>query len=172
MALETYSKALLEVAQEKNQLDAVLDEVRQLSKVATDNQLKAFFNNPAISDSDKSSILDSLKTGASDLMANLLDTIRANGRLSDLTDILDEVNTEANKLFKISDVTVTSAVKLSDAQTSKLSNLTKQKFDLNEITLSNTVDESILGGFIINARGKIIDASIKTQLSKLAQSLN
>ncbi|MFZ2476228.1 MAG: F0F1 ATP synthase subunit delta, partial [Lactococcus raffinolactis] len=54
---------------------------------------------------------------------------------------------------------------------SKLETTIKSKFDLNEVTIKNTVDTSILGGVIINARGKIIDASIKSQLTKIAKSI-
>ena len=46
-------------------------------------------------------------------------------------------------------------------QLSKLETTIKSKFDLNEVTIKNTVDTSILGGVIINARGKSID-SIKS----------
>ena len=66
---------------------------------------------------------------------------------------------------------MTSAIALSDAQLSKLETTIKSKFDLNEVTIKNTVDTSILGGVIINARGKIIDASIKSQLTKIAKSI-
>ncbi|WP_373279847.1 F0F1 ATP synthase subunit delta [Lactococcus fujiensis] len=31
--------------------------------------------------------------------------------------------------------------------------------------------KKILGGFVINSRGKIIDASIKSQLAKIAQEI-
>jgi F-type H+-transporting ATPase subunit delta len=85
--------------------------------------------------------------------------------------IIKEVRHQADNLFKISDVDVTSAIVLSDIQLSKLETTIKSKFDLNEVTIKNTVDTSILGGVIINARGKSIDASIKSQLNKIAKSI-
>ncbi|WP_207785015.1 F0F1 ATP synthase subunit delta [Listeria monocytogenes] len=49
--------------------------------------------------------------------------------------------------------------------------MAKAKFDLNEVTVINTVNEKILGGFIVNSRGKIIDASLKTLLAKIAAEI-
>lgn len=168
---QKYSKALLEVAREKGQLDNILAEVNELSQVFQNNQLAAFFANEVYPEAAKSQVVDSLKNTASDLMKNFLDTIRLNGRLASLGDILEEIKNTADAMFKISDVEVLSSVKLTEEQIAKLTALSKSKFDLNEVTIKNSVDESILGGFIINARGKIIDASIKTQLSKIAQQI-
>ncbi|MFK5243073.1 F0F1 ATP synthase subunit delta, partial [Lactococcus lactis] len=53
----------------------------------------------------------------------------------------------------------------------KFTAMAKAKFDLNEVTVINTVNEKILGGFIVNSRGKIIDASLKTQLAKIAAEI-
>ena len=100
-------------------------------------------------------------------MKNFLDTVRANGRLADLAEILAEIKNTADDMFRIADVEVISSVKLTETQIEKFVALAKSKFDLNEVTIVNTVDEKIVGGFIVNSRGKIIDASVKSQLAKL-----
>ncbi|GBG96677.1 F0F1 ATP synthase subunit delta [Lactococcus termiticola] len=168
---QKYGKALLEVAEEKGQLESILAEVNELSKAFEANDLHSFFANKVIADSQKSEVLETLKKGASPIMQNFLNTIRLNGRLASLQAILAEVKNSADVMFKISDVEVISSQALSDAQIQKMTELTKKKFDLNEVSIKNSVDESILGGFIINARGKIIDASIKTQLAKIASQI-
>ncbi|MDR0297395.1 MAG: F0F1 ATP synthase subunit delta [Streptococcaceae bacterium] len=172
MALENYSKALLEVARAQDQLEIVLSDVRALSVLDAENKLSEFFGNPAIAASDKQSVFDTLQENLSALTKNFMHTLSANGRLSRLTEILSDVKMAADKAFKVSDIVVTSVVALTDAQRETVSALTKKKFDLNDVTLTNTVDKTILGGFIINGRGKIIDASIKTQLAKIAQEIH
>lgn len=94
-----------------------------------------------------------------------------NKRLALLPLIIKEIRNQADSLFKVSDVDVTTAVDLTSAQLSKLETMVKQKFDLNDVTIKNTIDKNILGGVVINARGKIIDASIKSQLNKIAKSI-
>lgn len=168
---QKYSRALLEIAQEKHVLEEILEEVNELRTVMTSLKLTVFFRNNVYSEVEKSSVVDSMEKNSSILMKNFLDVIRNNGRLSDLEEILTEVKNSADDMFKISDVEVISSIPLTNVQTEKIVQLSKIKFDLNEVTINNSVDNDILGGFIINSRGKIIDASIKTQLAKIAGSI-
>ncbi|CAM3062647.1 MAG: F0F1 ATP synthase subunit delta [Pseudolactococcus laudensis] len=168
---QKYSKALLEVAQESQQLEAVLAEVAAFDKVIQSTDLQAFLVDVAYSDDKKHQVIESLQNVSSDIFKNFLEVLVKNQRMALLPLIIKEIRHQADNLFKISDVDVTSAIALSDAQLSKLETTIKSKFDLNEVTIKNTVDSSILGGVIINARGKIIDASIKSQLNKIAKSI-
>ncbi|MFZ2542908.1 MAG: F0F1 ATP synthase subunit delta [Lactococcus raffinolactis] len=168
---QKYSKALLEVAQESQQLEAVLAEVAAFDQVIQSTDLQAFLVDVAYSDDEKHQVIESLQNASSDIFKNFLTILVKNQRMALLPVIIKEIRHQADSLFKISDVDVTSAIALSDAQLSKLETTIKSKFDLNEVTIKNTVDTSILGGVIINARGKIIDASIKSQLTKIAKSI-
>lgn len=168
---QKYSKALLEVAQESQQLEAVLAEVATFDQVIQSTDLQAFLVDVAYSDDEKHQVIESLQNASSDIFKNFLTILVKNQRMALLPVIIKEIRHQADSLFKISDVDVTSAIALSDAQLSKLETTIKSKFDLNEVTIKNTVDTSILGGVIINARGKIIDASIKSQLTKIAKSI-
>lgn len=168
---QKYSKALLEVAQESQQLEAVLAEVAAFDQVIQSTDLQAFLVDVAYSDDKKHQVIESLQNASSDIFKNFLTILVKNQRMALLPVIIKEIRHQADSLFKISDVDVTSAIALSDAQLSKLETTIKSKFDLNEVTIKNTVDTSILGGVIINTRGKIIDASIKSQLTKIAKSI-
>ena len=168
---QKYSKALLEVAQESQQLEAVLAEVAAFDQVIQSTDLQAFLVDVDYSDDKKHQVIESLQNASSDIFKNFLTILVKNQRMALLPVIIKEIRHQADSLFKISDVDVTSAIALSDAQLSKLETTIKSKFDLNEVTIKNTVDTSILGGVIINARGKIIDASIKSQLTKIAKSI-
>ena len=61
---------------------------------------------------------------------------------------------------------VISAVKLDNAYIAKLEKLLSKKLD-EPVHLSNTVDKTLLGGFIIRFRDMIIDQSVKKQLEEL-----
>ena len=168
---QKYSKALLEVAQEKGQLETILSEVNELVTLFKEDGLASFFANDVYSNDVKSQVVDSLLASSSELMANFLKTIRLNGRLADLAEILDEIKITADDMFKIGDVEVISSVALTDEQVSKFTNMAKAKFDLNDVKIINNVDENIIGGFIVNSRGKVIDASIRTQLNQIAKEI-
>ena len=168
---QKYSKALLEVSKEQNKVEEVLKEVNELIELFNRASLAAIFGSEVYSEQAKSQLVDTLNQSASELMHNFLNTVRANGRLSDLYEILLEVKNTADDMFKIGDVEVISSVALTSAQLDKMNQLARAKFDLNTVKIINTVDPSILGGFVINSRGKIIDASIKTQLAKIAKEI-
>lgn len=168
---QKYSKALLEVAQEQGKIEEILAEVAELTELFNSSNLNAFFASDVYSAAVKSQVVDTLNQSASKLMGNFLNTVRANGRLADLFEILSEVKSAADDLFKIADVAVVSSIPLQENQIKKLTQLVKTKFDLNEAKIINTIDEKIIGGFVVNSRGKVIDASIKTQLTKIAQEI-
>ena len=68
------------------------------------------------------------------------------------------------------DAEVISAFELSAQQTDELINTLKNKLGC-DITLTTTIDESLIGGVVIKAGDTIIDASMKSQLDSLALSL-
>ena len=168
---QKYSKALLEVAQESQQLEAVLAEVAAFDQVIQSTDLQAFLVDVAYSDDKKHQVIESLQNASSDIFKNFLTILVKNQRMALLPVIIKEIRHQADSLFKISDVDVTSAMELSDAKLSKLETTIERNFGLNEVTVNNTVDISIVGGVIINVRGKIIYASIMSQLTKIAKSI-
>lgn len=168
---QKYSKALLEVAQEHQQLDEILAEVANFDQVIKATDLTNFLADVTYADEKKIAVIKSLQEVSSTLFKNFLTTLIANKRLSLLPLIIKEIRNQADSLFKVSDVSVTTAVALTTTQLGKLETMVKQKFDLNEVTIKNTIDKNILGGVVINARGKIIDVSIKSQLNKIAKSI-
>ncbi len=168
---QKYSKALLEVAQEHQQLDEILAEVANFDQVIKATNLTDFLTDVTYADEKKIAVIKNLQDVSSTLFKNFLATLITNKRLALLPLIIKEIRNQADSLFKVSDVDVTTAVDLTSAQLSKLETMVKQKFDLNDVTIKNTIDKNILGGVVINARGKIIDASIKSQLNKIAKSI-
>ena len=71
--------------------------------------------------------------------------------------------------FKI-EAEVISAFELTAEQISELVNTLKKKLGC-DVTLTTTIDESLIGGVVIKAGDTIIDASMKSQLDSLALSL-
>lgn len=66
----------------------------------------------------------------------------------------------------IEDVEITSARALTD----KVLDSLKKTFG-KKIEMSLKIDSSLIGGVVVRAGDKLIDASVKTQLNKLKQSL-
>lgn len=76
-----------------------------------------------------------------------------------------------NKVDKISNVKVTSAIELTDSEKEQL----KEKLEKSgnkTVVIDYVVDESIIGGLIVEADGKIIDSSIKKHLKDIKDVIN
>lgn len=106
-----------------------------------EDNLVAFLSSEVYSFSAKSELIDTLLQTSSEVMSNFLNTVRSNGRLGDLGEILDETKNAADDMFKIADVEVVSSIALTNAQIEKFTAMAKAKFDLNEVTVINTVNE-------------------------------
>ena len=73
---QKYSKALLEVAQESQQLEAVLAEVAAFDQVIQSTDLQAFLVDVAYSDDKKHQVIESLQNASSDIFKNFLSTLK------------------------------------------------------------------------------------------------
>ena len=76
-----------------------------------------------------------------------------------------------NELDKISNVKVTSAIELSDIEKAALKETLEKKYE-KTVVIDYIVDESIIGGLILEADGKIIDSSIKKHLKDMKDVIN
>ena len=65
---------------------------------------------------------------------------------------------------------VTSAKALDAAELTQLRNALKKRFD-REVEITTQIDESLIGGVVINTGDVVIDGSIKTKLARLQASL-
>ena len=93
-----------------------------------------------------------------------------NNRLKLMPDVLAQFEVaRANAENKI-EAEITSAFELSAEQISELVNTLKNKLG-SDVTVTTSIDESLIGGVIIKAGDTIIDASMKSQLDSLALSL-
>ena len=71
---------------------------------------------------------------------------------------------------KTIDITVVSAVQLSDVQKNKLASALSAKLE-REVNMQASIDVSLIGGAVVRAGDIVIDGSICGKLSKLAQVL-
>jgi len=167
-AANRYAKALLDLALEQKQEDAVFNDMQDITKsIIGSNDLQIMLSNPIINDTVKKTTLDSIFSKLSPLSKKLIDLLTENKRLA----LLQAVTTQFTVLYNTSKgivkATVTTAVAIDDIMRkqvlAKATKLAKGK----EIALENKIDPDILGGFILRVGDIQIDASIANKLNKL-----
>jgi len=168
-----YAKSLLDLSIERKLLDKVNNDMVQLSEICADSSdLISVLNNPTINAVKKSEVFTAIFKGKmEDISLDFIQLITKNSRES----LLPVIAQSFTKLYKahnnILDVELISAVALDDAAKSKIMDKVKSKFEGATIQLSETIDESILGGFIVKIGDKQIDASVASQLTNLKNVL-
>ncbi len=170
-AARPYANAVYDIASQANALDSWGDALANLATVVSDAQMSELLNDPEMGKQQKGDlIIKVLGDKLDEQQQNLVKLMAENGRLSIMPDVRDQFEVARAKAENKVEAEVISAFELSAQQTDELVNTLKNKLGC-EVTLTTTVDESLIGGVVIKAGDTIIDASMKSQLDSLALSL-
>ncbi len=170
-AARPYANAVYDLAHESSELDSWSDALTNLAAVVNDAQMSKLLDAPESGKSQKGElIIQVLGDKLNEQQQNLVKLMAENGRLKLMPDVLEQFEVARAKAENKVEAEVISAFELSAKQTSELVNTLKNKLGC-EVTLTTTIDKSLIGGVIIKAGDTIIDASMKSQLNSLALSL-
>ena len=165
-----YSKAIFEIAEEKNQVKEIYEMLNSAMVLyRTDKEFKNFILNPLIDNEQKKSVLNEIFGKDNSENLNILLYILDKGRMSCIKYIVAEYLKIYYRKNKILDVKATFTKELTDEQKKKLINKLSQKTG-KEINLEIKIDKNILGGGIIRIGDKIIDGSIRRELDNWRKS--
>jgi F-type H+-transporting ATPase subunit delta len=171
-AARRYASALFNVALERNETDAVAQNLADVTSTVTQSpQLMGVLHHPRVTRQKKQEILatvfhDQVRPDVEHLLLMLVEKDRA--------DIIPNVASEFARLLdehrKEADAEAISAVPLSSEQQAHLENQLQAATGY-KVRLKTRVDENILGGLIVRVGDKLIDASVATQLAQLRNKL-
>jgi len=165
-----YAKALFELATEHAQIDAWLDQLEFVVQVLSDDDFKALLNHAEVSVQKKRSAVEAVLPDIEPMIRNLVSLLVARGSVSAIGDIYQSYLKMVDVQKGRERVEVTSAVDLDDDQIQHIREFVKQIVN-KEIVISTEVDESILGGIVIQIGDQLLDGSTKTQLENLRKQV-
>jgi len=162
-----YAKAVLSLANEQNSASKLNDDMKSIvNAVAESKDLSDMLQSPVIHSKVKKATLLEVFPNMNKLSVKLIDLLVENKRI----DIIDVVAQKINMLFDESQGTqiakVTTAIPLTKELEAKVLIKVKELTG-NDAEVQNTVDESILGGFILRVGDIQYNASIANKLDKL-----
>ncbi|MCA0152346.1 ATP synthase F1 subunit delta [Winogradskyella vincentii] len=162
-----YAKAVLSLASDNKVADKVNADMKQIaSAIASNSDLSAMLQSPVVRSSDKLSVLKAVYGDANNATTNLINTLITNKRIALLGDVANKYNHLYDALRDTQVAKVTTATPLTKDLEKKV--LAKVKELTGKSTeIINTVDESILGGFVLRVGDLQYDASIANKLNKL-----
>jgi F-type H+-transporting ATPase subunit delta len=167
-----YARAVYQQATETSAVSSWSDALALMAAVVNDAEMLSLLSRPQIGGEQQAELM--LKVTGDRLNAqqqNLIRLMAENGRLKALPEVAEQFeNYRAAAEGKI-DAEVRSAFPLTAEQEESITNMLKAKLGC-EVTITTTIDESLIGGVVIKAGDTIIDGSMKSQLASLALTLS
>jgi len=166
-----YAKALLELSIENSNLEDVSSDMKRIVESSMEtNDFKVFLNSPVIKTDKKIEIMKVLFVGFESLTMSFIDLITKNKREYLLVEIAEAFLYLLKKHQQIVPVSIKSAQKLEKGTLDQILNKLKSHVT-GDFEVTEEVDESLIGGFIVRMDDKQIDASVLTQLNRMKQEL-
>jgi F-type H+-transporting ATPase subunit delta len=170
-AARPYAKAVFEMAQAENDLGGWSETLSLLSAVASDEAMRKTIDVPASSRQSKSDLLIKVcGDKLTDKAKNLVRLMADNERLSLLADVSNQFESLKAESEGTVEAVVRTAMNLDDSQQNRIAEALGKRLN-RKVNVVCVVDESLLGGAIIQANDLVIDGSIKGKLDKLGQAL-
>ena len=171
MTLENYSRQLVKTAENKGQLDTFLEEVKTLVTLFDQESLDHFLSQSLVPEEEKKGVLLLIEPNCSPILADFLKEIMAKKQYNLIYAVLNDILYRTQYTTGQFDMVVKSVVPVTADQLEAMKRLVYKKLHLGIREVTEVLDESLLGGFIIEINHKVIDASIRHQLQDLKQKI-
>ena len=171
-AVSTYAEALFEAAQERGELERVLEELQEFKDALEQSEeLRLFFYGGQVPERQKRRAIDGLTEGMKTSSTNFLKVLSDNGR----EEILEEALLRYEELVKEHlgrvEVEVTTAVELTDEKLERIRERLGRSLEGREVILQTSVDPNILGGAVFRFGGRMVDSSVRGRLASLREEM-
>ena len=162
-----YAKAFFETALEDKKADIIYKDVRVFLEAVEIADFKLILENPSISPSNKMQIFkDVFKNKVDELSIQFLNLLTKNKREQYLKHISLNFLQLYRKFNGIKHVDITTAFPIDDNLRKEIENIISIKFK-TKVELSENVDNSIIGGFIVKVEDNLYDASVTGKLKEV-----
>jgi F-type H+-transporting ATPase subunit delta len=164
-----YAKSILDLATEKGQLEAVYADMKYLQAVCTaSSEFVNLLRSPIIKADQKNSIIDAVTKDKVSSLTNAFTVLLVKkGRESDLPEMAAAFIEQYNALKGIHQVTLTTAVEVSDVLKKSIEDKVKAENKFATIELTTKTDEALIGGFVLEFDNNLLDASIARDLKDI-----
>lgn len=166
-----YAKSLLGLSVERGQLEQVFANMQWLQAVCSGNpDFVSLLRSPVIKADKKDKIVTAVTAGnISELTMAFIRLLINKNRESHLPEIITAFIGQYKTYKNIYVIKLTTATPVSEEIKSRIINQVKASSEMQHIELETSVDESLIGGFVLQAGDKLVDASISYDLKHIAR---
>lgn len=168
-----YAKAILQNANENNNEAVIFGDMQSVFKsIEGSKELQLLLQSPLVTAKDKKEVLLKIFSGQSETLHALINVLNDNKRFELLGGVAENYMLQYNEQQGVKLATVITAVPLSEALEVKVMDKLKELTGSEKLRLTNQVDPSIIGGFILRVGDIQYNASIANQLSNLKREFS
>lgn len=166
-----YAKSLLDLAADKGQLEQVHGDMlylQQLTKQSRD--FLSLLRSPVINADTKIKTVNAVIGGkVSEITTAFIKLLINKTREAVLPEVITSFIQQYKDRKDIQTVKLTTAVPVSDAVKQQIIAQVKKSGGFDNLELEETVDPAIIGGFVLQAGDKLVDASIAYDLKNISR---
>ncbi len=168
-----YAVALTDVVLQEGSADKTQEELSAWELMVTSNpELSGVFSNPTVPYDQKRNLLQALiaRTQVRPTVANFLQVLLQNNRLTELPAINNRYARELDKRSHIVSAQVTTARPMADDVRETLRQQIAEMVG-QQVRLEFTVDENLIGGIVTRIGSTVFDGSVRNQLNEIRDQL-
>jgi F-type H+-transporting ATPase subunit delta len=168
-----YARAIYALAKEKNEQDAVFNQMRALNEVfQNDKEVGGFLFSPLVRPSDKVAALEKLTADLSigEPLKNFLLLLAKKGRLGVFNEIIAAFQQIADEAHGVTRGTVRSAAVLAPEERKRIETLVGRATK-KQVILTYKEDPSLLGGLVAEVGSFTFDDSLISHLKRINEQL-
>ncbi len=162
-----YAKAILETAVSSGKAIQVNDDMKSIVDAVNGSpDLKEFLSSPIVASETKMNVLTEVFASVQAETKSLFRLLQENKRFGILTAIASQYHTQFDEMNGVEVAKVTTAFPITAELEAKI--LAKAAtISSKKLTIQNTIDPSIIGGFILRIGDKQYNASVANRLQEL-----
>ncbi len=164
-----YAKSILDLSIETGKLEDVLTDMRMIDKAIDNNrEFYLMLKSPIVNGDKKMDVvLKVFHDKISEITENFISILMRKNRESWLPEIIDEFIKQYNQHKNITRVKIITAQAISPEMQTVILNKLRATAGLKEIELTTAIDDTLIGGYILQWEDNLIDNSISRGLAIL-----
>jgi F-type H+-transporting ATPase subunit delta len=164
-----YAKSLIDLALEKGQLEEVYHDMLFLQQAfLSSKELVVMIKSPVIKADKKDKVLDAITAGKTSVITSTFTKLLLRkGREFYLPEIITAFIDQYKEYKGIHTVKLTTAIPVSEELKKSIVEKIKADKHLKDIELLTAVDESLIGGFVLEVGDELVDGSIAFDLKNI-----
>ena len=168
-----YAKAVLDQANHAKISEVVFGDMKSIQQtLAGSKELRVVLQSPVVKAEDKKQALLQIFEKNSDVTKGLIQILSSNKRINLLGSVAGAYVDLYNNSKGVKVATVITAVAITPEIQATVLSKVKQMTGSENVTIHNTIDDSIIGGFILRVGDLQYNASIANQLGSLKREFS